>query len=195
MIGQDDFEQQHAEHVRQNILPDHNNPPLSSSSATEAAAVGDGSSVDQAKRHKQQGNVHFSKKEWQQAIDCYTQAIELNPTDAAFYSNRSMCYLQMGQADDALRDAVTTQLLRPDWSKAYYRIASARLELHRYEDAAVAAFEGLKLDSRNSGNNNNSATTTTSSYEDLKRMLRKCAGLAREAYQEERNKNEGGQEQ
>ena len=55
----------------------------------------------------------------------------------------------MNEAPDALLDAEVCRRLRPDWTKGCYRLAAARLELGLYEDAAVAAFEGIKLDSNN----------------------------------------------
>ena len=52
----------------------------------------------------------------------------------------------MGDAHNALLDAEVCRRLRPDWTKGCYRLASARLALGLFEDAAVAAFEGVKLD-------------------------------------------------
>jgi len=48
--------------------------------------------------------------------------------------------------DEALSDAEMCRYLKPDWPRAFYRVAAARLALCRFEDAAVTAFEGLKLD-------------------------------------------------
>lgn len=51
---------------------------------------------------KAEGNQHFAKKEWLQSLESYTAAIEANPTDATFYSNRSACFMMLGQPEDAL---------------------------------------------------------------------------------------------
>ena len=50
---------------------------------------------------------------------------------------------------DALKDALVARYLKPDWSKACYRMAVARMALGRYEDAAVSAFEALNYDEEN----------------------------------------------
>ena len=58
-------------------------------------------------------------------LDLYLQAIDLDPTDGALFSNRSLCWLRLGQAEQALSDAKTCRALRPDWPKACYREGAA----------------------------------------------------------------------
>lgn len=53
------------------------------------------------------------------------QAIDLDPTDATLLSNRSLCWIRLGQADHALADAKACRALRPDWPKACYREGAA----------------------------------------------------------------------
>mmetsp|Transcript_10884 Transcript_10884/g.15328 ORF Transcript_10884/g.15328 Transcript_10884/m.15328 type:complete len:660 (-) Transcript_10884:142-2121(-) len=119
-----------------------------------------------ALEHKASGNMHFAKKELDKAIHYYTRAIENDPTDATFHSNRSACYMEQSKAKSqslpkdgntlggiakelaqrALYDATVARHLRPNWSKACYRVAVARLALGRYEDAAVSAWEGIQIE-------------------------------------------------
>ena len=53
------------------------------------------------------------------------QAIDVDPTDATLLSNRSLCWIRLGQAEHALDDAKACRALRPDWSKACYREGAA----------------------------------------------------------------------
>jgi len=106
----------------------------------------------------------FVSKDYAGAIAKYTQAIELDGSDAAFWSNRSACYMETKQYQRALASAEMARQLRPDWPKACFRLAVARLALEQYEDAAMAAFEGLKLDEEN---------------DELKSLLRKCVRRGR----------------
>jgi hypothetical protein len=53
------------------------------------------------------------------------QAIDLNPSDGTLLSNRSLCWIKLGQAEHALADAKACRALRPDWSKACYREGAA----------------------------------------------------------------------
>lgn len=117
---------------------------------------------------KAAGNKHFVKNEPERAIEFYTRAIELDPTDAIFYSNRSACHMMLNKPEDALYDAVITRSFRPKWSKACFRMAVARFALDRYEDAAVAAYEGLE------GNEDN---------DELRSLLQKSIKKGRQAYQ------------
>lgn len=63
------------------------------------------------------------------------QAIDLNPSDGTLHSNRSLCWMKLGQAEQALADAKACRALRPDWSKACYREGAAlRLLLACYPE-------------------------------------------------------------
>mmetsp|Transcript_18293 Transcript_18293/g.44175 ORF Transcript_18293/g.44175 Transcript_18293/m.44175 type:complete len:267 (+) Transcript_18293:111-911(+) len=79
-----------------------------------------------ANQHKNRGNKKFQTKDWVGAYEDYSLAIESNPSgDAAFYSNRSACLIQLDRPQEALDDAVCARILRPTWSKACYRMAVA----------------------------------------------------------------------
>jgi ankyrin repeat protein len=136
------------------------------------------SNVQMAADLKAQGNAHFVKKEWKQAHTFYSQAIQASPKDAAFYSNRSACNMMMQQPEAALEDAVMARTLKPNWSKACYRMAVARLELERYEDAALAAWEGLQQDQEN---------------EELKTLLQKCVKKGRKDFHQAKGGDGAGE--
>lgn len=133
-------------------------------------------SADDKKRalaSKAEGNQSFLKKDYKQAVGSYSQAIAADPTDAAFYSNRSACYMNLNDPEKALQDAVICRLLRPEWSKGCFRMATARLALGRFEDAAVSAWEGLQLDEEN---------------DELKSLFNKCIKQGKKEHQERQNK-------
>ncbi|MQL78698.1 hypothetical protein Taro_011133 [Colocasia esculenta] len=98
---------------------------------------------------KLRGDDAFKRKEYLDAIDAYTQAIDLDPNEATLFSNRSLCWIRLGQADRALADAKACRVLRPDWHKACYREGSALRLLQRFDEAANAFYEGVKLDPEN----------------------------------------------
>ncbi|WOK92480.1 hypothetical protein Cni_G01171 [Canna indica] len=98
---------------------------------------------------KSRGDDAFRKKDYQMAVDAYTQAIDLDPNEAALLSNRSLCWMRLGQGDQALADAKACRELRPDWAKACYREGSALRLLQRFDEAASAFYEGVKLDPNN----------------------------------------------
>lgn len=55
----------------------------------------------------------------------HIQATDFDPTDATLLSNRSLCWMRLGQAEHALADGKACRALRPDWAKACYREGAA----------------------------------------------------------------------
>ncbi|XP_055816965.1 uncharacterized protein LOC129886341 [Solanum dulcamara] len=95
---------------------------------------------------KARGHEAFKMNDFAMAIDAYTQAIDFDPTDGTLVSNRSLCWLRLGQAEHALSDAKACRELRPDWAKACYREGAALRLLQRFEEAANAFYEGVQID-------------------------------------------------
>ncbi|BAT87959.1 hypothetical protein VIGAN_05138400 [Vigna angularis var. angularis] len=98
---------------------------------------------------KSRGDEAFRRKDFQMAMDSYTQAIDLDPSDATLLSNRSLCWIRLGQAEHALADAKACRALRPDWAKACYREGAALRVLQKFDEAANAFYEGVMLDPEN----------------------------------------------
>uniref|UniRef100_A0A0D9YSG5 Uncharacterized protein n=1 Tax=Oryza glumipatula TaxID=40148 RepID=A0A0D9YSG5_9ORYZ len=76
-------------------------------------------------------------------------AIALNPTDASLFSNRSLCWLHLGEGKKALMDAEACRMMRPDWPKACYRKGAALMLLKDYKKACNSFLDGLKLEPEN----------------------------------------------
>lgn len=51
------------------------------------------------------GNEAYQQGKYDLAITYYTKAIELNPTESVFFSNRAQCYKKLSKLEDALKDA------------------------------------------------------------------------------------------
>uniref|UniRef100_A0A6M2F919 Serine/threonine-protein kinase BSK1-like TPR repeats domain-containing protein n=1 Tax=Populus davidiana TaxID=266767 RepID=A0A6M2F919_9ROSI len=104
---------------------------------------------ERAAEAKLRGDDAFRRKEYLTAVNDYTQAIDLDPTNATVLSNRSLSWMRLGQPDQALADARACKELTPDWSKAWYREGSALRLLQRFEEAANSFYEGVRLDPEN----------------------------------------------
>ncbi|PWA45761.1 ankyrin repeat family protein [Artemisia annua] len=98
---------------------------------------------------KSRADAAFKQKEYSMALDAYTQAIDFDPTDEKLYSNRSLCWMRLGQADQALTDARTCRELKPNWAKAWYREGSSLRLLQKFDEAANAFYEGVKVEPEN----------------------------------------------
>ena len=71
----------------------------------------------QAVELKDLGNKEFTSNNFEKAIDLFPQAIELDPTNHVFYSNRSGAYMGLNQCDKALADAEKTIQVNPQFAK------------------------------------------------------------------------------
>ncbi|KAI5922085.1 hypothetical protein F4810DRAFT_675451 [Camillea tinctor] len=97
------------------------------------------------------GNSAMSAKKFDEAIEAFTKAIELDSTNHVLYSNRSAAYASKKDWANALKDAEKTTEIKPDWPRGWGRKGAA---LHGSGDllgANDAYEEGLKLDPNNAG--------------------------------------------
>eukprot|EP00598_Pedospumella_elongata_P007745 CAMPEP_0184985698 /NCGR_PEP_ID=MMETSP1098-20130426/14250_1 /TAXON_ID=89044 /ORGANISM="Spumella elongata, Strain CCAP 955/1" /LENGTH=481 /DNA_ID=CAMNT_0027509795 /DNA_START=37 /DNA_END=1479 /DNA_ORIENTATION=+ len=98
---------------------------------------------------KDQGNQAFQAGDVQLAISLFTQAIDLDPDNHVFYSNRAAAYMKADSKSKALHDAEKCVELAPTWSKGYSRLGAAQQCLKRF-DAAIDNFKkGIELEPNN----------------------------------------------
>jgi len=97
-----------------------------------------------ADEFKAKGNAALQQKNFSEAIEHYTSAINLNGSNHVFYSNRSAAYLSKGDGLNALEDANSCIGLNPQFAKGYGRKGAALHKLKRYNDSIAAYEDGLK---------------------------------------------------
>lgn len=106
----------------------------------------------EADAFKIEGNNFMSKKMYQEAVECYSTAINLCPrgfSSHVYYSNRAaaLCYLE--RYEEAEHDSEFSIELKPDYGKAYARLGLSRFFLEDYEGAVDAYTTALELDPDN----------------------------------------------
>eukprot|EP00798_Chlamydomonas_sp_ICE-L_P007949 gene7949-1165_t len=107
------------------------------------------SSVSDLNYSQAQGNAAFSAGEYDSAIDFFSQAVELDPTNHVLYSNRSAAKASVKDYDGALEDAKACVSLKPEWAKGYSRLGAAHFGLKSFDSAIEAYEKGLTIDPSN----------------------------------------------
>eukprot|EP00510_Aplanochytrium_minuta_P010085 CAMPEP_0184075284 /NCGR_PEP_ID=MMETSP0957-20130417/71045_1 /TAXON_ID=627963 /ORGANISM="Aplanochytrium sp, Strain PBS07" /LENGTH=490 /DNA_ID=CAMNT_0026377711 /DNA_START=14 /DNA_END=1486 /DNA_ORIENTATION=+ len=90
--------------------------------------------VERANALKVKGNESFKTGEYEEAIEYYSQAIEVCP-NAILYANRAASYLKTESFGLAMSDAKDSIKQDPKYIKGYYRLGSAHMLLGHYKDA------------------------------------------------------------
>ncbi|EPY20745.1 DnaJ like protein subfamily C member 7 [Strigomonas culicis] len=93
---------------------------------------------------KEKGNQEFKNKSYEAAVNYYSKAIDLNPSEAVLFSNRSAAYLQKGSYAEAAADARVAVQLDKCFCKAYTRLHTALCNLGEFGEAVAALQEGLQ---------------------------------------------------
>jgi len=103
----------------------------------------------QAEEWKDKGNKDYQAGRYTESIKSYDKAVELDPTNHIYYSNRSAAYAGLTQWEKALDDATKCIQAKPDWGKGYFRKGVALLELRRYQEAVDSLKKGVEYDPSN----------------------------------------------
>ncbi|OBZ84553.1 Serine/threonine-protein phosphatase 5 [Choanephora cucurbitarum] len=88
-----------------------------------------------AEEIKNQANVFFKEKQFPAAVEKYSEAIELNPQVASYYTNRAFCHLKLENYGYSIADANKALEIDPTFTKANYRRASANMALGNFKEA------------------------------------------------------------
>uniref|UniRef100_A0A8C6MBS4 RRM domain-containing protein n=1 Tax=Nothobranchius furzeri TaxID=105023 RepID=A0A8C6MBS4_NOTFU len=93
------------------------------------------------------GNKFASEGNYFTAVKYFTDAIKYNPKEFKLFGNRSFCFEKLQDYEKALIDAELSLGISPGWVKGLFRKGRALAGLRRYEEAAQAFRDVLKLDS------------------------------------------------
>ncbi|KAF9585093.1 hypothetical protein BGW38_003936 [Lunasporangiospora selenospora] len=85
---------------------------------------------------KEEANALFASKKYEEAIEKYTAAIELNPNVAPYYANRAFAHTKLEAYGSAILDGDKAIEVDPKYAKGYYRRGVGKYALARYKEAA-----------------------------------------------------------
>lgn len=109
------------------------------------AGAGDSSEAKEklAEEKKAAGNVAIGKKNYEEAVNLYSEAVALCPkgrNSHIYYCNRAAAYCHLNNYQLAATDCESALALNASYVKAYSRLGLSRFFLQQYE-AAVAAYQ------------------------------------------------------
>lgn len=92
------------------------------------------------------GNEAANVGQYAVAVRLFTDAILLDPNDHRFFGNRSYCFDQLGQFEEALKDAEKAIKIASHWPKGHFRKGLALKGLAKYIESEGAFEQVLLLD-------------------------------------------------
>ncbi|XP_073284033.1 serine/threonine-protein phosphatase 5-like isoform X2 [Primulina huaijiensis] len=98
-------------------------------------ATEDSNNDSRAEELKALANEAFKARKYSQAIDLYTQAIEVNTDNAVYWANRAFAHTKLEEYGSAIQDATKAIEIDSRYSKGYYRRGAAYLAMGKFKEA------------------------------------------------------------
>ncbi|XP_026538556.1 dnaJ homolog subfamily C member 7 isoform X2 [Notechis scutatus] len=103
----------------------------------------------EAESFKEQGNAFYAKKDYNEAYNYYTKAIDTCPSNASYYGNRAATLMMLGKFREALGDAQQSVRMDDSFLRGHLREGKCHLSLGNAM-AASRCFQRVKeLDDKN----------------------------------------------
>uniref|UniRef100_A0A6Q2WS52 DnaJ homolog subfamily C member 7 n=1 Tax=Esox lucius TaxID=8010 RepID=A0A6Q2WS52_ESOLU len=104
----------------------------------------------EAESFKEQGNAYYIKKDYSEAFEYYTKAIDMCPKNASYYGNRAATLMMLSRHRDALEDAQQAVRLDDTFMKGHLREGKCHLSLGNAMAARRCFRKVLELEPDNS---------------------------------------------
>ncbi|XP_078075837.1 RNA polymerase II-associated protein 3 isoform X2 [Mustelus asterias] len=105
--------------------------------------------IEKALSEKEKGNNYFREGKYDEAIDCYTRAMTMNPYNPVFPTNRASTFLKIKKYAVAESDCNLAIALDKSFVKAYLRRGAARMKLQNVQGAKEDFEMVLNMDAQN----------------------------------------------
>jgi tetratricopeptide (TPR) repeat protein len=99
-----------------------------------------------AKDWNDQGGALNSQGKYDEAIQAYDKAIQLDPNYAKAWSNKGMALVNMGKLDEAIQAFDKAIWIDPSLSEAWYHKVNTLDKLGRHEEANKVLGEAIQLE-------------------------------------------------
>lgn len=109
----------------------------------------------EAEALKNDGNRLMKEEKYQEALNTYTKAINLDATNPVFYCNRAAAYSRLGDYVRAADDCKMALRHDPNYSKAWGRLGLAYSKMNEHKQAVTAYQNAIRLEPENQDYKNN----------------------------------------
>jgi len=96
-----------------------------------------------------EGNELLRNEKVEEAIEKYTKAIELDPSNQVFYCNRAAAFSKMNNHYAAIEDCKRAIDMNPSYGKAYGRMGLAYSSVEKHKEAVDCFQKALALEPEN----------------------------------------------
>jgi len=93
-----------------------------------------------------QGREHIDADEYDQAIECFNEAVEMYPDDASIYFYRALAYHYKEDYDRAIADYTEAIRINPDGAGAYNNRGNIYYDEEDYDRAIADYTEAIRID-------------------------------------------------
>lgn len=131
--------------LNENLIKTLSVPDLATLITSSKISSTSSDNLIEAERQKVMGNEFVAANKPDKAVECYDKAIQLDPNNAIYFSNRAAAYSMLGEHFKSLEDAKESCKLNPSYSKAFNRLGKAYMALGEPEEAIVAFEKALEL--------------------------------------------------
>ncbi|GMF46787.1 unnamed protein product [Phytophthora fragariaefolia] len=107
--------------------------------------------AESAKLKKKDGDDALRKKDFALAVECYSEALELDPKNDWIYLHRSIAYAARGDHTKAIDDASKCIRINYRQVEGYYRLALALHAAGQHDQALNTLYRGQEVDSQHAG--------------------------------------------
>jgi len=104
---------------------------------------------DQAEKLKLEGNELMRAEKFDEAIEKYTKAIELDSSNQVFYCNRAAAHSKLEQHYAAVEDCQRALDMDPKYGKAYGRMGLAYSSIHKHKEAVDCFKKAIEIEPEN----------------------------------------------
>jgi tetratricopeptide (TPR) repeat protein len=86
--------------------------------------------------HNNLGSILNGRKQYREAIACFTEALRLRPNLLEAHNNLGLAYTELGQYEQALEHLQTALRIKPDYSKSHFRLGVLYSRQQKLDEAA-----------------------------------------------------------